>query len=454
MSSLHEGSIIGERYRLERLVARGGMGSVWKAQHLKLNVDVAIKLMAPAFASDADARARFEREAKASAQLKSPHVVQVHDYGIAGDSPYIVMELLEGEDLEARLRRERRLSLAATLSIVEQACRALSRAHGAGIVHRDLKPANIFIARDGGGELVKVLDFGIAKATDPALVGQATKTGALLGSPHYMSPEQVRTSKDVDHRSDLWSLGVIVFRCLTGELPFPGDEIGEVLVEICADPIPVASQIAPDLGPAVDGFFERALMRDRNQRFQSAGALVEALASLARASGQATTGATTGATMGVVDSAKHSAATPGEVLARAASSSQAPPVSGVGTLAPSGHSLVEAPKSGLRPGILLAVAGSVLVVAIAAFTLLRSPESNSNAASPSSPVLPPPAEAPSPPPAPVAPSADARTGSPSAQASVSAPASGSSQVNPPSPLKGRSAPNSKTRPSHDPLDRP
>lgn len=276
----HEaGNIIASRYRLERVLAQGGMGSIWVARHLQLDVEVALKFMAPEYADSPELRARFEREAKAAAMLKSPHAVQVHDYGIEAGAPYIVMELLEGEDLAARLARERRLPLAATRRIVEDVGKALRRAHEIGLIHRDMKPANIFLARQAGDEVIKIVDFGIAKSTR-ALDGEQTQTNAVLGSPRYMSPEQVRSSAHVDHRTDLWSLGVIAFRCLTGRLPFPDGEVGEVFVAICTAPIPRASDVAPDLGPEIDRFFERALSRAVDQRFQSATELVEAFAAL------------------------------------------------------------------------------------------------------------------------------------------------------------------------------
>lgn len=274
------GTIVAARYRLERVLAQGGMGSVWVARHLRLDVDIAIKFMAPEFAGSAELRARFEREARAAAMLKSPHAVLIHDYGIEDGAPYIVMELLEGEDLAARLAREGRLSLPATRKIVEDVGKALRRAHEIGLVHRDMKPANIFLTRQAGEEVVKIVDFGIAKSTGVIDATQATQAGAVLGSPRYMSPEQVRSSAQVDHRSDLWSLGVIAFRCVTGQLPFPGGEVGEVFVAICTAPIPRASEVAPELGPEVDRFFERALTRAVDQRFQGALELVEAFSAL------------------------------------------------------------------------------------------------------------------------------------------------------------------------------
>ena len=275
------GAIIAGRYRLEKRLAVGGMGSLWTAQHTQLDTLVAIKFMDPTHAALAMGRQRFEREAKTAASLKSAHVVQVHDYGVEDDHPYIVMELLQGEDMGKRLKRERRLSLQVTSTILTQIARGLRRAHEAGLVHRDLKPPNIFMARGDDEEVVKILDFGIAKDTMEPALGEGTKTGELMGSPHFMSPEQIRSSKDIDHRSDLWSLGVILFRAVTGALPFKGEAIGAVIAHILADPIPVPSQIHPGLPPSVDAFFVRAFSRDRETRFQSAREMAEAFAILA-----------------------------------------------------------------------------------------------------------------------------------------------------------------------------
>jgi serine/threonine-protein kinase len=278
--------VIAGKYCLENQLAAGGMGSVWIARHLDLDIDVAIKFMDPDCAT-AEGRIRFEREAKAAACLQSPHVVAVLDYGVDEELPYIVMELLKGEDLEDRLMRQGRLSLDEASRMLSQAAKALRRAQELGIVHRDLKPHNLFLAQGTGGgedgeEVLKILDFGIAKETGPALVGGATQTGELMGSPHYMSPEHVRGAKDIDFRSDLWSLGVIMFRGLTGRLPFDSDVVGDVIGKILADPIPKPSQITKDLPPAIDDFFERALARDRAQRYQSAKEMAEDLAEIAR----------------------------------------------------------------------------------------------------------------------------------------------------------------------------
>ncbi|EYF01391.1 serine/threonine-protein kinase [Chondromyces apiculatus] len=275
------GAVIGEKYRVERLLSRGGMGSVWEAKHVVLGLPVALKLMHEGLSTSPDSVTRFEREARIAAKLRSPHVVHVVDYGIDADMPYLVMELLEGEDLGARLDRVRRLSLQEAVGIFAQVARAIRRAHDAGLVHRDLKPANVFLARtEEEGEIVKILDFGIVKDTLGQVLGKVTRPGELLGSPHYMSPEQVR-GEEVDHRSDLWALGVILFRMLTGELPFGGEQLGMVLSKILTGPCPRATQIVGDLPAPLDGFFERALSRDRAQRFQSLGEMIEALEQIA-----------------------------------------------------------------------------------------------------------------------------------------------------------------------------
>ncbi|WP_437669707.1 serine/threonine-protein kinase [Sorangium sp. So ce131] len=277
------GTIVGEKYLLETPLSRGGMGSVWVARHVQLGAPVAIKFMDPEHAASPEFRARFYREARTAANLGSPHVVSVQDYGIQGAVPYLVMELLRGEDLSRRLKRVRRVPLSEAARIALQTGKALRRAHESGLVHRDLKPGNLFLARvDEEEEIVKVLDFGIAKQlTGKLLSGETTKTGELLGSPFYMSPEQARGDKDLDERSDLWSLGVILFRAVTGRLPFEGDVLGAVLSRILVEPIPQPTQIAPDLPADVDAFFARALSRDRAQRFQSAHEMAHAFVAAA-----------------------------------------------------------------------------------------------------------------------------------------------------------------------------
>jgi eukaryotic-like serine/threonine-protein kinase len=260
------------------------MGEVWKAEHTGLGTPVAVKVIVDAgFGADNPRRAdlvrRFFREAQAAASLRSPHVVQIFDHGVDG-VPYIAMELLEGETLEERLERDHALSRQMTADVITQIARAVGKAHDAGIVHRDLKPGNVFIVRDDDQEIVKVLDFGIAKVTETAEIeqkdGVTTQTGSVIGTPCYMSPEQALGNKAIDFRSDLWALAIIAFECLVGRRPFDGDALGVLIVQICARPMPVPSAMAP-VPQGFDEWFAKAASRDLEGRFQSAKALADAL---------------------------------------------------------------------------------------------------------------------------------------------------------------------------------
>jgi serine/threonine-protein kinase len=279
--SQESGRVIAGRYRLETLLGRGGMGSVWRAEHLTLGSEVAVKLIDPSVASHPEVRARFVREAKAAAQLRSPHVVQILDYGVDGDTPFIAMELMVGESLSSRLDRVGRLSAEETSRIVTEIARALGKAHEAGIIHRDLKPDNVFLVRNDDTEIAKVLDFGVAKkqafGTDEA---HMTSTGAVLGTPYYMSPEQAEGLKDLDHRTDIWALAVIAYECLVGVRPFDGDTLGGVFLSICARPKPVPSLVRPDLPAGFDAWFERGTARLMADRFPTAREAAQALKDL------------------------------------------------------------------------------------------------------------------------------------------------------------------------------
>ena len=276
------GAIVAGKYRLEKPLARGGVGTVWVAHHVELGHPVAVKFLDPRVAQSPQVRTRFEREARAAAHLRTPHIVQVFDYGVQTDTPYLVMELLQGETLHARLRKVKQLSLVEAYRILVQIGKGLKRAHDVGFVHRDLKPANIYLARghDDEEEVVKILDFGIAKEMN-AEIGESTKTGELVGSPHFMSPEQIRGEREVDARSDLWALGVILFKAVTGELPFPGEVLTAVITKIVIDPIPSVRTYLPGAPAALDAFFTKALSRDRAQRFQSVRDLVVAFGEVA-----------------------------------------------------------------------------------------------------------------------------------------------------------------------------
>lgn len=274
-----KGRILAGRYKLIHQLGQGGMGSVWYAEHVELGTPAAIKLIDAANAGSADTVARFKREAQAAASLRTANVVQILDYGVDGNTPFIAMEMLEGESLGSRLSRERFLDLPSTARILVQVGKAVSRAHENGIIHRDLKPENIFLARDGEDEVPKVLDFGIAKFTRRAEeLGPDTVTGTLLGTPYYMSPEQASGKRAVDHRTDLWTLGVIAFECLLGRRPFDGETIGGLVLAICVDPLPVPSTVA-DIPPEFDQWFARSTARNPDQRYQNAR---EQMADLAR----------------------------------------------------------------------------------------------------------------------------------------------------------------------------
>jgi len=249
------------------------MGSVWAAEHLALGTKVAVKLIDRQSPSE-NALRRFEQEARASAMLRSPHVVQIFDYGVEGTTPYIVMELLEGQSLATRLSDDGQLTLEDTWTVVSHVVHAISRAHEKGIVHRDLKPDNVFLIAAGDELLVEVLDFGIAKALMGPNVG-ITHTGAVIGTPAYASPEQIHGGV-VDTRSDLWSLGVMTFECLTGLLPFSGPMLPGLLNAICHEPIVVPSDVA-DVPEGFDDWFSRAVERDPERRFQTARDLREGL---------------------------------------------------------------------------------------------------------------------------------------------------------------------------------
>jgi hypothetical protein len=264
--------VLGQKYRLIRQLEVGGMGSVWLAEHVQLSSLVAVKLIGREVAATPAGRERFLREARLAASLRSPNVVQILDYGLHEDMPFIVMELLEGESLAARLDREGRFpSWERAERVLRHVARAVGRAHAAGIIHRDLKPANIFLVRDEEEEIVKLLDFGIAKTTAAPLSaapGSNTRTGEFLGSPAYASPEQLQVSKSLDHRADIWSLGVIAYECLIGRPPFADETLVGLVLAICMDPLPVPSRHGP-VPPGFDAWFARACAREPEQRFPS-----------------------------------------------------------------------------------------------------------------------------------------------------------------------------------------
>jgi eukaryotic-like serine/threonine-protein kinase len=263
--------ILGEKYRLIRPIEQGGMGSVWLAEHLSLASPVAVKLIATELAASEEGQQRFLHEAHAAALLRSPHVVQTLDYGVDAGTPYIVMELLLGESLADRLARRGRLGATETELVLRHIGRAVAHAHELGIVHRDLKPANIFITRNEDEEIIKLFDFGIAKAmpTYGSDGGPPSSAGSFVGTPAYMSPEQLQRRGQRDLRVDIWAMGVVAYECLLGRPPFVGAGLGDLVLAICSEPLPVPSQHAA-VPEGFDAWFARACARDPEERFASA----------------------------------------------------------------------------------------------------------------------------------------------------------------------------------------
>lgn len=277
------GTVLAGKYRLEALIGQGGMGSVWRAEHLGLSAPVAVKLLDILGAAPTDeALQRFHREARAAANIRSPHVVQILDHGVdeATHAPYIVMELMEGESLAARLEKLGRLAPAEVAHVFTHVARALLRAHEAGIVHRDLKPDNVFLVHNADEVVAKVLDFGIAKANTHSLgTDSVTRTGAVMGTAYYMSPDQISGAKNIDFHTDLWAFGVMACECLTGKRPFDADSIGGLTLQICVGPIPLPSSLGR-VPVGFDAWFSRIVTRDRSRYFGSAREAADALRSV------------------------------------------------------------------------------------------------------------------------------------------------------------------------------
>jgi eukaryotic-like serine/threonine-protein kinase len=276
------GTILAEKFRIERVIGQGNMGVVVLATHLQLDQQVALKFLLPSGLSQSELEARFAQEARAAAKIRSEHVARVIDVSTLDDgAPYIVMEYLEGTDLAKQLERKGPHSVAEAVSLVLQACEALAEAHAAGIVHRDLKLSNLFVASyPDGAPCVKVLDFGISKynipGSDPDL--SMTDTAAVMGSPLYMSPEQMRSTRNVDARSDIWALGVILYELVSGRVPFDAQTMPLLCSMVLQDDPPPLDRNLP---PGFELALLRCLAKDRSQRYQNVHQLARALAEFA-----------------------------------------------------------------------------------------------------------------------------------------------------------------------------
>ena len=375
---------IASRFRLEHLLGRGGMGSVWVAHHLTLGVPVAVKFVDPTAGAAEEIRSRFAQEAQAAAKINSPHVVRMVDYGAdEWGRPYIAMELLQGVELAKRIDGDITLELPEVARIVSQAAKGLTKAHAAGITHRDLKPENLFLCDDDDGFVVKILDFGIAKADSPVgTTSHRTGTGQIVGTPAYMSPEQALGAGGVDQRSDLYSLGVVAYRCVTGRPPFAATGLGELIVAITSRPHAAPSTLVSGLPAAVDAWFERALAKDPSARFQTARELADAFA---MACGVSLAGANSG------PGSRAAAATPSSVSNPTPPAVAASSPMGSGTMmSAASDEADEIPAPPQRSLFPLFAAGAIALVVLAGggSLLLRT-------AAPPAPVTAPPSTAPS-----------------------------------------------------------
>ena len=409
IAGVKEGDVLAGKYRIDRVLGVGGMGVVVAAHHIHLDDRVAIKFMLPHALSNAEAVSRFAREARAAVKIKSEHVARVSDVGtLENGAPYMVMEYLEGRDLAEWIQQSGVLPVEQAVDLVLQALEALAEAHTLGIVHRDLKPANLFVIRTPDGQLsVKVLDFGISKMTKssgvtPSGAMDMTKTNAMMGSPLYMSPEQMQSAKGADARVDIWAVGVILYEILAGTVPFGGDSLPEVLVGIMsAEPEPVRSR-RPDLPQGLERVILKCLAKDREQRYPTVAALAADLLPFAPRRSKVSLERISGIMQAAGLSASAIALPPSSDAAARA-------VTGAGTEASWGQT-ADVGSRKTRTWVLGAAAAGILVVAGALYVVLgrSDPAGPAPVLAASSMVVTPTGRpqsvvAPSPPPQPVAP---------------------------------------------------
>jgi serine/threonine-protein kinase len=409
VSSVRVGDLLSGKYRIERVLGAGGMGVVVAAHHLQLDERVAIKFLLPEGLKNPEALARFEREARAAVKIKNEHVARTIDVGkLENGAPYIVMEYLEGTDLANLLRSRRSLAIDEAVEFLLQASEAIAEAHALGIIHRDLKLENLFVVRRADGLMsVKVLDFGISKVTGLAGSGRdvgMTRTSTIMGSPLYMSPEQLHSTRDVDTRTDIWALGVILYELIAGHPPFIGDSMPELVAKILTRPPEPLLNLRPDAPQGLENVILRCLEKDKANRYgniaELAMALVEFGPRRARASAER------------ISRTVQAAGLSASALALPPSSDLSEPPK-VGTMASWGQTAPQA--GGGRRGLWGVVAVVALVlVGGGAMLLLRKPAVTSTSTLVAPPpaetaaAIAPPAEVPTPvPPAPAAPSASA-----------------------------------------------
>jgi predicted Ser/Thr protein kinase len=448
-TEVHEGQILAGKFRIERVLGQGGMGVVVAATHIQLDERVALKFLLPEALGNPEAVARFAREARAAVKIKSEHVARVSDVGtLESGSPYMVMEYLEGRDLADWVRHSGAMRIPDAVEFVLQACEAIAEAHALGIVHRDLKPANLFVTqRVDGSPCIKVLDFGISKLTTPGSNSDMgmTRTSAVMGSPLYMSPEQMSSTRNVDARTDIWALGIILYEVLTGRVPFEAETMPQLCGMILQDPPRPLRALRQDVPEALERVVLRCLQKNRDARFANVAELAAALAPFGPAGAQ------------------RSAERIARVLGTSGAASAAFSVPGSAALPAGGATdgnwgASQEPKKS-RGALFIALPLLLLALGGGAFFALRKHATPEPVAAPtvSAPVVAPAsAAAPVTPPAPQiapvepAPSASVELAAPSAAVAPVYPAAGKSKPGARPKIGGASKPNGA--PAIDPLD--